>query len=97
VHTPDPPPESGPANRFVFVKPLADVLGELPDLTPIRRYLQTVTCSLPPPRLTELAGRLGLLGVTRICPLGRAQEPPPGHHDGASGLTELARWVTLEG
>ena len=51
----------------------------------------------PPPRVwARVAARLGLAGVTRICPLGRAQEPLPGHHDGASPLAELVRWVDLE-
>jgi len=96
IYTTDDGPDTGPLNRFVFVKPVPDATRNLPLPAVIGRHLQTVTCALAPERLAELAARLGQLGVTRLCPLGRAQEPLAGHHDGRDPLADLVRWVDVE-
>lgn len=83
-----------PLGRTVRVHPLAGI-DELPDLLrPARRYLQT--CAFA--GAAEDAERLAeLIGVTRICPLGRAQYPPIAwQHDGQPVLSRLVRWVDIE-
>ena len=65
----------GRAEIRAYLEDWRDTVRGLPDLSSIGRSLQTVTCALPPRRLAEVAARLGIAGVTRICPLGRAQEP----------------------
>jgi hypothetical protein len=97
IYTPDPVPEFSCLNRTVFVKPVPDAVTGLPDLIPLAGHLQTVTCALRPTRLARLAEQLGRAGVTRLCPLGRAQLPAPAyHHDGRAALRDLLRWVDVE-
>lgn len=101
----DPEPEFSASclNRTVFVRPITEVTC-LPDLLalllasyPSGSLLQTVVADLDAPRLEELAERLAPLGVTRIAPLGRAQEPClVAPHDGYPRLADLVRWTTLE-
>jgi hypothetical protein len=87
----DPMPLS-PGNRVVFVKPLqrdfSALLGQhLPHLG---------TCGIWP---VNAANRdlAAALGFTRICPIGKMQQPPlDWHHDGQPVLAPLVRWVDCE-
>jgi hypothetical protein len=90
-------PEAGCLNRVAWVQAVPDVVNALPDLAALAPFLQTVAVALSPPRQHELAARLAPLGVTRFCPLGKTQFPPPNyHHDGRRAIAELVRWVEVE-
>jgi hypothetical protein len=81
-----------PLNRFIFVKPLPADLAEL--LRPLRRHLSAVGVW---PATREGAVLLSEIGVKRICPLGRMQQPPlTWHQDGFPVLASLVDWVDLE-
>ncbi len=98
VHTPDPAPEPGGLNRFVLVKPLENVVRDLPDLTSLAGHLQSVACALPRHRQARLVELLAPLGATRFCPIGQAQYPMPTWlHDGVNAVDALLRWVEVEG
>jgi Acyl-CoA reductase (LuxC) len=97
IHDPDPAPAPGCVNRVALVKPLDDVLAGLPDLVPLRRYLQTAVYALPPERARRLAEILAPAGVTRLAPLGRSQElPADARHDGVDAFQALVRWLEVE-
>jgi hypothetical protein len=95
----DPEAGFGPGclYRTVIVHPVDD-LAAVPDLVaPLAPYLQTAGSAVSAERLTNLAERLGRVGVSRVCPLGRTQRPAPGWRpDGRPRLAELVRWVDLE-
>src|SRR4029077_10287801 len=64
--------EASCLNRAVFVKPLDDLLEDVPRLAAgVRRYLQTCGVAASFERSRALAGTLGALGLDRVCPLGR--------------------------
>ena len=95
---PDPTFEASCLNRVVHVKPVADLLLDVPALVvPVGRYLQTCGVAADLDRQRTLAEALGPLGVDRVCPLGRmADVAPTWHHDGRFALVELLRWTDLE-
>ncbi len=84
-------------NRVVTVIPLDD-LARLPEaVAGLRPLLQTVGLAAPEERVHSLAPGLAAVGVSRICPVGRMQEPPATwRHDGRPNLLPLLRWVDLE-
>ena len=93
-------PEFAPSclNRVVRVKPLDDLMELLRLLEPVKEYLQTIGIAASEERTKALAEGLGRLGASRICTIGRMQYPPASwHHDGRPNLSELVRWVDLEG
>ena len=81
-----------PLNRFVFVKPLpADFAAELRE---VRTHL---SCAGIWPATPDHARALAATGVSRICPLGRMQQPPwSWRQDGWPALAPLVRWITVE-
>jgi hypothetical protein len=83
-------------NRVVFVKPV-ERLERVPEL--VRRFaphLSTVGVAPLNARATELAGKLGSLGVSRVCAIGQMQRPPlTWHHDARPNLADLVRWTDL--
>ena len=85
-------------NRFVYVKPVGDVRDLIPQLRPVREYLQSVAlCGVTEKQATELALELGRLGVSRITSFAQLPWPPlDWHHDGSRPLGELLRWVDWE-
>jgi len=84
-------------NRFVYVKPVAGLAGLLAAADPVRRQVSTVGVAVPEHTLGEVAAELARWGATRICPLGRMQEPPLGwRHDGRPALADLVTWADLE-
>jgi hypothetical protein len=85
-------------NRTIYVKPVADLVADVPALAaPVRRYLQTCGVAAEPDRSRALAEGLGRLGLDRVCPLGRMGDvAPTWHHDGRFNLLELLRWTDLE-
>ena len=81
-----------PLHRFLFVKPLpADLAAELRE---VRAHL---SCAGVWPATLENARALAGTGVTRICPLGKMQQPPwSWRQDGQPTLAPLVRWITAE-
>ena len=81
-----------PGNRVVFVKPLPRDFSTL--LAPHHTHLST--CGIWP---VNAANRdlAATLGFTRICAIGKMQQPPlDWHHDGQPVLAPLVRWVDCE-
>ena len=96
----EPPEAIEPSclGRTVRVHPIGDAMHLSELLAPVARHLQTVGVAGLGHRLDEVAGMLGAVGATRICPLSEVAFPPPWwHHDGKGPLSVLLRWVDLEG
>src|SRR5579885_2274440 len=84
-------------NRFIYVKPVADLKTALEAADAIRGKVSTVGLAAPEEAVPELARQLARWGVTRICPLGRMQTPPlTWHHDGRPALGDLVTWTDVE-
>lgn len=81
-----------PLNRFLVVKPLTDDFPN--DLEPLRAHLSAAGIW---PAAPGHARTLAALGFTRICPLGKMQQPPATwNQDGLATLGSLVRWVDFE-
>ena len=62
-----------------------------------KRLVSTVAVAAPDDRLDALAVRLARWGASRICPVGRMQDPPVAwRHDGRPALGDLVTWTDLE-
>jgi Acyl-CoA reductase (LuxC) len=84
-------------NRFIYVKPISDLKALLESADVIRGKVSTVGVAAPEETVPDLAARLAQWGVTRICPLGRMQDPPlTWRHDGRPPLGDLVTWTDLE-
>ncbi len=84
-------------NRFIYVKPVRDLAEALHYAEMVRGQVSTVGLAAPEHRLEELARQLAHWGVTRVCPLGRMQNPPlTWRHDGRPALGDLVTWTDLE-
>lgn len=80
-----------PGNRVVFVKPLRIMRQSLATQ---RGHLST--CGIWPVN-AENRDAVVALGFTRICPIGKMQQPPlDWHHDGQRVLAPLVKWVDCE-
>lgn len=97
VYSPDGALTASPLNRFAYVHPVPDLAAVAHAVAPWTGRLQTVGWAGPRERALALAQALAPLGVSRLCPLGRAQDPPPAwHHDGGFNLLPLLHWVDVE-
>lgn len=97
VYRPAPELAPSPLNRFALVCPVPDLAQVAHLAAPWAGRLQTVTCAGPRGKAAALAASLAPLGVSRICPLGRAQQPAPHwRHDGQFNLLPLLHWVDVE-
>jgi hypothetical protein len=84
-------------NRFVFVKAVADIPALVTAAARVHGQVSTVGLSSPIHRANEIATALARWGVTRICPLGKMQDPPlTWRHDGRPALGDLVSWTDLE-
>lgn len=84
-------------NRFVYVKPVANLDEALHAADAVREQVSTVGVAVPEHTMPEIATKLARWGATRVCPLGRMQEPPLGwRHDGRPALADLVTWTDLE-
>lgn len=84
-------------NRFVYVKPCLDLARALQAAEVVHGQVSTVGVAASESRMQELALALARWGVTRVCPLGRMQEPPLSwRHDGRPALADLITWTDLE-
>jgi len=84
-------------NRFIYVKPVADLKTALENADNVRGKVSTVGIAAPEEKISELATQLARWGATRICPLGQMQNPPlTWRHDGRPALGDLVTWTDLE-
>ena len=92
IYEDDPWFASSCLNRVVFVKPLPDDLSAA--LGPVQGWLGAIGIW---PATPDYAERAAALGPSRICPLGKMQEPPvTWHQEGRQVLAPLVRWVDFE-
>ncbi|HEX7860293.1 MAG TPA: acyl-CoA reductase [Verrucomicrobiae bacterium] len=84
-------------NRFIFVKPLQDLAELAASIGTLHGQISTVGLAAPMPRAKEISTRLAQAGVTRICRIGKMQDPPlTWRHDGRPSLGELVTWTDIE-
>jgi hypothetical protein len=84
-------------NRFIYVKPVRDLAEALQYAETVRGQVSTVGLGVPEHKLEELATQLARWGVTRVCPLGRMQNPPlTWRHDGRPVLGDMVTWTDME-
>jgi hypothetical protein len=84
-------------NRFIYVKPVRDLAEALRYAEMVRDQVSTVGLGVPEHKLEELATQLARWGATRVCPLGRMQNPPlTWRHDGRPALGDLVLWTDFE-
>ena len=83
-------------NRFIHVKPAADLAAVFQGMDEMHGKVSTVGMASPAKR-KEQALALARWGVTRICPLGQMQNPPlTWRHDGRPALGDLVVWSDME-
>jgi hypothetical protein len=84
-------------NRFIYVKAVSDLTAALRGADEIRGKVSTVGVGAPEEKVNEIAAQLARWGATRVCPLGRMQNPPlTWRHDGRPALGDLVTWTDLE-
>ena len=84
-------------DRFLRVGAVDDLEQAVAALAPWAGLLQSAALAAPPGRREALAESLATAGFTRITTFDAMPWPPAQwHHDGASPLRELIRWVDLE-
>jgi hypothetical protein len=84
-------------HRFIYVKAVASLTEVLQGADGIRHQTSTVGLGAPEERIEELATELARWGATRVCPLGRMQQPPLAwRHDGRPVLGDLVTWTDWE-
>ncbi|MBI3596827.1 MAG: hypothetical protein HY203_06710 [Nitrospirae bacterium] len=97
IYEADPAFVLSPLYRTVRVKPIDDLMHVPPLLESWRPYLQAVGIVVAETRRLRLAEALGRTGASRICPVGRMQQPPAGWpQDGKRFIADRVRWVDLE-
>jgi hypothetical protein len=84
-------------NRFIYIKPVADLKAFFENADAVRGKISTVGLAAPEEKISELAVQFARWGATRICPLGQMQNPPlTWRHDGRPPLGGLVIWTDLE-
>jgi hypothetical protein len=84
-------------NRFVYVKGVHDLTEALHGADAIRDKTSTVAVGAEEEDYRRLALQLARWGATRICPLGKMQQPSLSwRHDGRPALADLVTWTDCE-
>jgi hypothetical protein len=84
-------------NRFIYVKACTSLTEALRGADSVRGHVSTVGLAATEDRAPVLATELSRWGVTRVCPLGKMQEPPLlWRHDGRPSLADLVTWTDWE-
>jgi len=84
-------------NRFIYVKGVADLKTAMESADDVRGKVSTVGIAAPEETIQEIATQLARWGATRVCPLGRMQNPPLlWRHDGRPALGDLMVWTDFE-
>lgn len=97
VYEADPAFQPSCLNRFVYVKGARNLEEVLQATDPIRGQVSTVGLAAGDTKTHTLALELARWGVTRVCPLGRMQQPPLAwRHDGRPALADWVTWTDWE-
>jgi len=97
VYEADPRFQISCLNRFIYVKAVKDLPEALQCADSVRGKVSTVGLAAPEDKALALATELARWGVSRICCLGRMQEPPLSwRHDGRPALGDLVTWTDFE-
>jgi hypothetical protein len=97
VYEADPRFQMSCLHRFIYVKGVNAVEQALHHAEDVRGKVSTIGLAAPEEKAQELATRFARWGATRICPLGKMQEPPLAwRHDGHPALSALVRWSDWE-
>jgi hypothetical protein len=84
-------------HRFIYVKSVTDLTEALQSADAVRGKVSTAGLAASGDKAADLAAQLARWGVTRICPLGRMQNPPLiWRHDGRPPLADLVTWANWE-
>lgn len=93
----DPRFQTSCLHRFIYVKGVSDPGEALQGAAAVQGAISTVALAAMGTRAQELALELARWGVTRLCPVGRMQDPPlPWRHDGRPSLGDLVTWTDWE-
>ncbi len=97
IYEADPRFQLSCLHRFVYVKSVANLTEALQSADSVHGKVSTVGLAAPEGRAAELATQLARWGATRICPLGKMQNPPlTWRHDGRPALGDLVTWTDWE-
>jgi hypothetical protein len=97
VYEADPQFQLSCLNRFIYVKPAADLTDALRHAESVRGKVSTVGLAASGDKVNAYAMDLARWGVTRICRLGEMQNPPlTWRHDGRPALGDLVTWTDWE-
>jgi hypothetical protein len=97
IYEADPRFQLSCLNRFVYVKGVKDLHEMLQNAESVRDQVSTVGIAAPERKAHELAEQLARWGATRVCPLGRMQNPPlTWRHDGRPALGDMVTWTDFE-
>jgi hypothetical protein len=84
-------------NRFIYVKPVQDFESLIKGIEPVHGKVSTVALAAGDDRASDIAQKLANWGVTRICPVGKMQDPPfSWRHDGRPALADFLAWTDWE-
>ena len=84
-------------NRFIYVKPIADLTEALRHAEIVRGKVSTVGLAAGGDKAQRLATELARWGVPRVCRVGDMQNPPlTWRHDGRPALGDLVTWTEWE-
>ena len=97
VYDSDPQFQLSCLHRFIYVKGVKDTEEMLRGADSVRDQVSAVGLAATEDKAQELATSLARWGATRVCPLGRMQNPPLlWRHDGRPALADLVRWTDWE-
>jgi len=97
IYETDPRFQLSCLNRFVYVKSVKGLHEMLQNAESVRDQVSTVGIAALERKADELAEQLARWGVTRVCPLGRMQNPPlTWRHDGRPALGDMVTWTDFE-
>lgn len=97
VYEADPRFQLSCLNRFVYVKGVKDLTQALQSADHVRGKVSTVGLAAPDDQAQDMAAELARWGVSRVCPVGRMQNPPlTWRHDGRPALGDLVGWTDWE-
>lgn len=84
-------------NRFIYVKAVADLKTLMENADGIRGKISTIGLAAPEEQWDKIGTLLARWGATRICPIGKMQNPPLfWRHDGRPVLGDLVIWTDVE-
>ncbi|MGD0815587.1 MAG: acyl-CoA reductase [Verrucomicrobiota bacterium] len=93
----DPRFQASCANRFIYIKAVADLTHALQGAELVREQVSTVGLSSTAAQARDIAPQLARWGARRVCPLGQMQNPPlDWRHDGRPPLGDLVTWTDWE-